>query len=192
MPYRILFWLNNFSFKCNIKLIRYWWKSGISGQITLSTHCDDIRVLWNCGEKYKYICYMCINLHQMLLPTWSVLLIEQKFWNKSTEENGDIGFIMPYCILFWLNYFSFKCNIKLIRYWWKSGISCQITLLTHCGLVMPYSDIDLGQHWFWWWHQALTWSKVELIAVKSPRHSPESSFRWNYWKSITQTIKPLT
>ena len=32
--------------------------------------------------------------------------------------------------------------------------------LTHCGLMMPYGDTDLGHHWFrWWlvawWHQAM-------------------------------------
>ena len=31
--------------------------------------------------------------------------------------------------------------------------------LTHCGLVMPYGDIYLGQHW---WHQAITWIDVDL------------------------------
>ena len=25
---------------------------------------------------------------------------------------------------------------------WRCGVS-----LTHCGLVMPYGDIDLGRHW---------------------------------------------
>ena len=37
--------------------------------------------------------------------------------------------------------------------------------LTHCGLMMPYGDTDLGQHWFvWWhvawWHQAINWSNT--------------------------------
>ena len=39
--------------------------------------------------------------------------------------------------------------------------------LTHCGLVMPYGNIDLGQHQFrWWlvvwWRQAITWTNVDL------------------------------
>ena len=38
--------------------------------------------------------------------------------------------------------------------------------LTHWGLVMPYGDIDQGQHWLrkWlvaWWHQAITWTNVD-------------------------------
>ena len=44
--------------------------------------------------------------------------------------------------------------------------------LTHCGLVTPYGDRDLGQHWLrqWlvaWRHQAITWIKVDLSIVKS-------------------------
>ena len=36
-------------------------------------------------------------------------------------------------------------------------------ILTHWGLVMPYGDIDLGQHWLRWWllawrHQSITWT----------------------------------
>ena len=39
--------------------------------------------------------------------------------------------------------------------------------LTHWGLVTPYGDSDLGQHWLrqWlvaWWHQAITWTNVDL------------------------------
>ena len=38
--------------------------------------------------------------------------------------------------------------------------------LTHCGLMMPYGDRDLGQHWLRWWliawqYQAITWTKVD-------------------------------
>ena len=39
--------------------------------------------------------------------------------------------------------------------------------LTHWGLVTPFGDIDLGQHWLRWWlvawrHQAITWTNVDL------------------------------
>ena len=42
----------------------------------------------------------------------------------------------------------------------------------HCGLVTPYGDRDLGQHWLrcWlvaWWHQAITWTTVDWSSVKS-------------------------
>ena len=44
-------------------------------------------------------------------------------------------------------------------------------VLIHCGLVMPYGDINLGRHWYrWWlvawWHQAITWSNVDLSPVR--------------------------
>ena len=43
---------------------------------------------------------------------------------------------------------------------------------THCGLVTPYGDTDLGQHWLrkWlvaWRHQAITWTSVDLSSVRS-------------------------
>ena len=44
--------------------------------------------------------------------------------------------------------------------------------LTHWGLVTPYGDRDLGQHWLrqWlvaWRHQAITWTNVDLSSVRS-------------------------
>ena len=41
--------------------------------------------------------------------------------------------------------------------------------LTHCGLVMPYGNIELDQHWLrqWlvaWWHQDITWTNVNSLA----------------------------
>ena len=42
---------------------------------------------------------------------------------------------------------------------------------THCGLVTPYVNIDLGQHWLkqWlgaWWHQAMTWNNVDFSLLR--------------------------
>ena len=40
--------------------------------------------------------------------------------------------------------------------------------LTHWGLVMPFGDLDLGQHWFRWWLVAvITWTNVDLSSVRS-------------------------
>ena len=30
---------------------------------------------------------------------------------------------------------------------WFANVSASLNELTHCGLVTPYGDIDLGQHW---------------------------------------------
>ena len=42
---------------------------------------------------------------------------------------------------------------------------------TYCGLVTPYGDRDMGQHWLrqWlvaWQHQAITWTNVDLSSVE--------------------------
>ena len=44
--------------------------------------------------------------------------------------------------------------------------------LTKCGVVMPYSYINMGQHWLrqWliiWQHQAITWTSVDWSSVRS-------------------------
>ena len=44
--------------------------------------------------------------------------------------------------------------------------------LTHGGLMTPYGDMELGQHWLRWWlvawrHQAITWTNVDLSSVRS-------------------------
>ena len=40
--------------------------------------------------------------------------------------------------------------------------------LSHCGLVTPYVDTNLGQYWLRYWrHQAITSTNVDLSSVKS-------------------------
>ena len=51
---------------------------------------------------------------------------------------------------------------------------------THWGLVTPYGDVDLGQHWlrYWlvaWRHQAITWTNVDRIPATS---SPSLAWHW--------------
>ena len=53
----------------------------------------------------------------------------------------------------WLNYHEYK---ETCSFWWDSH-AC-ILELTHCGLVMPYCNIDLGQHWR---HQTITWTNTD-------------------------------
>ena len=47
-----------------------------------------------------------------------------------------------------------------------------MSYLTHCGLMTPYGDRDVGLHWLrkWlvaWRHQAITWTNVDLPSVRS-------------------------
>ena len=44
--------------------------------------------------------------------------------------------------------------------------------LTLFGLVTPYGDINVGQHWFRYWlvawrHQAIIWTNIDLSSVRS-------------------------
>ena len=45
--------------------------------------------------------------------------------------------------------------------WWYAVALCK-TELTHCGLVTPYGDIDLGQWLGAIRHQAIIWANVDL------------------------------
>ena len=79
------------------------------------------------------------------------------------------------------------CNWCLYKFGQMPGYQClfeiwqqmkfvwsyfSVIMLTHCGLVTPYGDRDLGQHWLrqWlvaWLHQAITWTNVDLSSVRS-------------------------
>ena len=60
--------------------------------------------------------------------------------------------------------------------------------LTQCGLMTPYGDINLSQLWLrqWlvaWQHQAITWTNVDLLSVRSND---------NHLRAISQVIpEPL-
>ena len=63
----------------------------------------------------------------------------------------------------WLNY-PFSVIMSLLHFLQFAS--------THCGLMMPYADIDLGQHWLRWWlfawrHRVITRTNVELASVRS-------------------------
>ena len=43
---------------------------------------------------------------------------------------------------------------------------------TPCGLMTPYGNTDIGQHWLRlllvaWRHQAITWTSVDFSSVRS-------------------------
>ena len=54
--------------------------------------------------------------------------------------------------------YKFDITATSQRDWWVNWFTC-------CGLMSPYGDKDLGQHWLRWWlvawcHQAITWTSV--------------------------------
>ena len=88
----------------------------------------------------------------------------------------------------WIKVISFSLlHWHLIESWWASHNSDFNSLsstlrneLTHWGLVTPYGDSDLGQHWLrlWlvaWRHQAITWTNVDLSVRPSDIHLWASS-----------------
>ena len=52
------------------------------------------------------------------------------------------------------------CELELWEIVYRKPRFCNSIYLTHCSIVTPYGGRDLGQHW--WWHQAITWTNVDL------------------------------
>ena len=57
---------------------------------------------------------------------------------------------------------------------WPVGLNCPLVFakLTHSSLVMPYGNIDLGQHWLrqWpvtWWSKTIIRTNADLSSVRS-------------------------
>ena len=66
----------------------------------------------------------------------------------------------------WLQSTNYIHNHWNIVYHYKPN-GYEQNLLIHSGLVMPYGDKDLGNHWlrYWlvaWWLQAITRTNVDL------------------------------
>ena len=70
-----------------------------------------------------------------------------------------------------------------------------LTLIDY-GLLMPYGDIELSQHWlrYWlgaWWHQAITWTNVDLSSVRSNDIHLEEISQEIPQPPITKISKPV-
>ena len=69
----------------------------------------------------------------------------------------------------------------------------------HCGQVMPYSNIDRGQHWLrqWlvaWWHQAITWTNFAFMLpwITHPMPMLPFSIMWlKLYLQITSGLFPV-
>ena len=62
-----------------------------------------------------------------------------------------------------------------------------LLLLTHCGLVMPYGYIEMGQLWLrWclvaWQHQGIIWTDVELSFKWGSVALCNDQFYCNWWR----------
>ena len=63
-------------------------------------------------------------------------------------------------------------NKKHVRVKSHQNINFFKYTLTHWDLMVPYGDIDLGQHWlrWWlasWWHQAITLTNADFLSIRS-------------------------
>ena len=80
-----------------------------------------------------------------------------------------VGSLQPLHTISFRNLSWVKLTIYQITYVQKAT---QWFCLIHCGLVTSYGNRCLGQHWLreWlvsWWHQAITWTNVDLSSVRS-------------------------
>ena len=92
-----------------------------------------------------------------------------------------------------------SASVMYHNLWWPN------VLISHCGLVVPYGDINLGHHWLrqWlvaWGLQAITWTNVDFSSMGSvtfiwghfPRKYPSyQSVRW-VWKLLFFKYCPIS
>ena len=91
------------------------------------------------------------------LPPANSIGVEIHHHNTSIEEVSLIFILWSYfmnnsCVEFvWQNVFMYVCMHDFLCFIDMEGkkrtTNFYYTLLTLCGLVMPYDGIDLGQHW---------------------------------------------
>ena len=119
------------------------------------------------------------------------------------EQNDRISVDDIRNVLEWEN---IRVQITIRQHWFISTnadpVHCCIfvtsprLVLSHCGLVMPCSKINLDQHWLkqWlvaWRHQAITWTNFDEVLW----HSPQSNITGNahltliwVWKCLNVII----
>ena len=68
---------------------------------------------------------------------------------------------------------NIKITFSLKKMFWSCHMHIgSLNVLTHWGLVTPYGDMDLGQHWLklWlvaWRRQAISWTNVDWKTLAS-------------------------
>ena len=91
-----------------------------------------LRPQWVKGFMWSFDPYYSGLLYWLYFPASEVTLKNMgKIWLVSQQQ---LNTLWTMCII-------------LGMYCVQSGTDVTIVQLTHCGQVMPYGDIDLGQHW---------------------------------------------
>ena len=98
---------------------------------------------------------------------------------------------------------TFRLLVRKTRYWWLGlvedvgGFNSSLSKegnITHYGLVVPYGDNDLVQHWLWqlpWRHQTIDWTNVDLSVRSSVNHLRASPQEIS-WPSITKNYLTIS
>ena len=144
---------------------------------------DHQRITLITGQNVELQCFLCCLLPHTVEQTVELLVI-----------SGAMTFIWHCCDgwtihkisikLTIFNYFNFQAHLAF-RAWILMKL---MVCLTHCALMTPYGDIDLGQHWLrqWlvaWWHQAIAWTNVDLPSKCSVAFTWEHFHKKCSWTS---------
>ena len=85
----------------------------------------------------------CINLYICASNPIMISCIVYLTCTQATPDNRDQAFILM-AVISWYHHGFENIYFIIVLLFMVSWI---IEALTHCGLVMLYCDIDLGQHW---------------------------------------------
>ena len=112
------------------------------------------------GASFAETSSICIEFRPWMsnhihLKIWKVIIFFHTETSWEFQLNNKVKSMDERVIIMWM--------------WSSENLSFS---LTHCGLVKPYGDINLCQHWLkqWlvaWQHQAITWTNVDLSSLRT-------------------------
>ena len=111
----------------------------VTGMSFHSTHNPEMQAIYQ-GKKKKQTFPSCEHIFICFIISTKYTWVNQNIKNISTKDTlGFFAYFIPH-------------NNSLIEPWMLlstgcGGSQCSNTNLTHWGLVTPFGDIDLGQHW---------------------------------------------
>ena len=114
--------------------------------------------IWKKHEKLKSEWHLSMTRnswkkHEKLKSEWH-LLIAWNSWKKHEKLKSEWHLLIARN-----NYVLWYLSVQR---WLRVQFMNRFNTLTHCGLVTPYGNIDLNQHWIRWWlsarqYQVITW-----------------------------------
>ena len=150
-------------------VVHEWYKDKWPWYIETALYCNHVRggvykldssCLSVCLSIYPaiihgYYRYITVSWHYKMVQYDLILHTALEWMNQNIYQNfnpqnrfHNLPSVRSYglslCML-WIE------RDRIALYWWMYNWTSMITLkskcLTHCGLVTPYGDINLGQHW---------------------------------------------